>query len=85
MDREIEKIKERNRQVEADKAWEVSKTRRAIIAIMTYFVIVLFLWSIHVPNPWINALVPTIGFVLSTLTLPFFKRLWLEYAYKKCK
>ena len=83
MKEEIEKIKERNKRVESDKAWETSKTRRVLIALMIYFVIVVFLWIIDVPMPWINALVPTAGFILSTLTLSFFKKLWLKNIYKK--
>ena len=81
--KEIELIKERNKRVETDKAWETSKTRRAIIALMTYLIIVIFLYVIGVPEPWFVALVPTIGYVLSTLTLPFFKRFWLKNMYKK--
>ena len=83
MKKEIESIKERNKRVEADKAWETSKTRRAIIALMTYFVIVIFLYAIGVPEPWFVALVPTIGYMLSTLTLPFFKKFWINGIYKK--
>ena len=80
---EIETIKERNKRVERDKAWEISKTRRIIIALMTYIVIVIFLWSINAPRPWLNAIVPTVGFILSTLTLPFFKQFWVNNIYKK--
>ena len=81
--KEIELIKERNRRVEIDKAWETSKTRRTVIALMTYFVIVIFLYIIDVANPWLIALVPTIGYILSTLTLPFFKKTWIKGIYKK--
>ena len=83
MKEDIEQIKERNRRVEADKAWETSKTRKIIITLMTYVVIVFFLWSIDTPNPWYNAIVPAIGFILSTLSLPFFKNFWLTHIYKK--
>ncbi|HLC67018.1 MAG TPA: hypothetical protein VJK52_05255 [Candidatus Nanoarchaeia archaeon] len=76
-------IHERNRRVEADKAWEVSKTRRAIIALMTYFVVVLFLWLIHAPRPWLNALVPAFGYLLSTLTLPMMKKWWIVTQHQK--
>ncbi|MDO8517650.1 MAG: hypothetical protein Q7S33_06010 [Nanoarchaeota archaeon] len=76
--KEIETIKERNKRVERDKAWETSKTRRIIIALMTYIVIVIFLWSINVSRPLLNAIVPTIGFIISTLTLPFFKQFWID-------
>jgi len=79
MKKEINEIKERNKKVEADKAWELSKTRKSIIAVLTYLVIVAFLFSIDVPSPWANALVPTLGFLVSTLTLGFIKKFWLKF------
>ncbi len=75
---EIEKIKARNQRVEADKAWETGYFRRFIITIGTYlFSYVLFL-LIEAPNPQIAALVPAMGFLLSTLTMPFIKETWLK-------
>jgi len=76
--KEVENIIERNKRVESDKAWEISRTRRSIIAMMTYLLIVLFLWVINIPKPWLNALIPALAFIISTLTLPFFKKLWLN-------
>ncbi len=38
IEKEIEKIKERNKRVEKDKAWETSWTRRICIMILTYIV-----------------------------------------------
>lgn len=75
---EIEKIKLRNRGVESDKTWETSELRRALIAIFTYISISLFMWAVNVDRPWLNAIVPTIGFTLSTLALPYFKQIWLK-------
>ena len=83
MNKEIKAILERNKRVEKDKAWETSFTRRLIIAILTYLVIVLFLYMIKASHVWLTALVPTIAFVLSTLSLPIFKKLWLKFLYKK--
>ena len=83
MNKEIKAITQRNKRVERDKSWEVSFTRRVIISIMTYLIIVLFLWINNMPKPWLNSLIPTIAFILSTLTLPFFKRFWIAYIYKK--
>jgi len=83
LEEEIKKIKERNRRVEADKAWETSITRKLIIVVATYFVISLFLFAAKIERPFINALIPTFAFILSTLSLPFFKKLWLGYIYKR--
>ncbi len=83
MQEEIKEIKERNQRVEADKAWEISFTRRAIIAVMTYLIVVVFLITNDFPYPYLNALIPTIGFILSTLTLKFFKKTWINRVYKK--
>jgi len=81
--KEIRALKERNKKVEADKAWETSISRKIIVAILTYFVIVIFFHFAGLPNPFINSIVPTAGFVLSTLTLPFFKKLWLRYFHER--
>ena len=81
--KEIEKIKQRNKRVEADKAWEISLFRKIIIAILTYIAIVIFFYFAGLPKPFTNSIVPALAFVLSTLTIPFFKKLWLNYIYKK--
>lgn len=78
LEKEIEKIKERNRKVEGDKAWETSLTRRILLLTFTYLAIGVYLWAIGIPRPWLNAIVPAVAFMLSTLTIPFFKKLWLK-------
>ena len=83
MQKEIDNITERNKRVESDKAWETSKTRKIIITILIYFIIVIFLIFINAPNPWLNALVPPIGFLLYTITFPLFKRIWINKLYLK--
>lgn len=83
LEKEIEKIKERNNRVESDKAWETSYLRRALLMIFTYLAIGFYLSAIKIEKPWINAIVPAIGFMLSTLTLPFLKKLWLRHNYGK--
>ncbi|VVB78066.1 Uncharacterised protein [uncultured archaeon] len=82
MKKEISQINERNKRVELDKAWETSKTRRAIISIITYVMVVLFLYLIRAPYPFLNALIPMIGFIFSTLTLQMFKKIWIKKLYK---
>ena len=74
----IRRIEERNESVEADKAWETSWARRTLLALFTYLALGLYLWAIAVPKPWVNAIVPAAGFMISTLTLPFFKKRWLK-------
>ncbi|MEI7558199.1 MAG: hypothetical protein WCJ45_05260 [bacterium] len=65
--KEIQKLKERNIRVEGDKAWEISIARKIIIMILTYTIIVIFLYTAKLPKPWINAIIPTLGFLLSSL------------------
>lgn len=78
IEKRLEAIEQRNQQVEADKAWETSWTRRISIMVLTYAVVVVYLrFVVHI-DPWINALVPVIGFALSTLTVSFLKNQWLQ-------
>lgn len=83
LEERIQQIEDRNKKVELDKSWETSFSRRILLILFTYFAIALyFKFIVHI-DPWINAIVPSIGFLLSTLTLPYFKKLWSKYIYKK--
>lgn len=73
----IQDILERNSRVELDKAWETSKTRRAVIAGITYGIAALFMYRIGVDDYFLNACIPTGGYLLSTLSLPWVKCHWL--------
>ncbi|MFH1589423.1 MAG: hypothetical protein ABIB43_02565 [archaeon] len=78
VEKEINNIKIRNKKVELDKAWETSFTRKVIVFIFTYIVIVIFFYFAGLPKPFINSIVPALAFVLSTMTLPVFKRMWIK-------
>ncbi len=74
---ELEKIKERNRKVEAEKAWETSLARKLILSGSTYVLVTLVLFVMKNPAPFTNALIPTLGYFLSVQSLPFLKRRWI--------
>ncbi len=78
----LDVIEQRNKKVELDKAWETSWTRKIIIAVLTYIIVVLLFVVAQLPKPFVNSIIPTTGFVLSTLSLPFFKRLWIKHRIK---
>jgi hypothetical protein len=82
-DLELSAIQERNRRVEADKAWETSSTRRIFILLVTYVIATLFLWLVAIEDPEVHALVPTGGYLLSTLSLPWLKTWWLKNVYRR--
>lgn len=76
LENRLEAIERRNKKVELDKAWETSWTRRLSIALLTYGVIVVYLIFIDNEKPFINAAVPVVGFILSTLALSWIKNFW---------
>lgn len=78
LEQRVQKIEERNKSVEADKAWETSWTRRGLLVLFTYLAIGVYLAAIDIERPWLNAIVPAVAFMVSTLTMPFFKKLWLK-------
>lgn len=82
LEERVSKIEKRNLRVEADKAWEASLSRKLIIALLTYLIIAIYLKFVIKIDPWINAAIPTAGFLLSTLTIPFLKKLWIKYIFK---
>ena len=80
----LQAIETRNRRVEAQKAWETSLTRKLSILLLTYFVMCLVFLSLESVDAWKNAIVPSLGFFLSTLSLPIVRRRWEQrYLVKK--
>ncbi len=74
----IKELEQRNTRVEADKAWETSWIRKLSIMVLTYLVVVSYLHFVVHIDPWINAVVPVVGFFLSTLTLSLLKQYWIS-------
>ena len=77
IEKEIEQIKQRNKRVELDKAWETSWTRKICIMILTYIVVIIYSYVIrNYNNIFLSSLVPVIGFTLSTLSLKLIRKIW---------
>lgn len=68
-------IEQRNTRVDANKRWETSWIRRIAVAVLTYLVICLFLYEIEENQIFLKALVPMLGFILSTISLRFLRNL----------
>lgn len=79
---EIDQLKDRNKRVDVNKAWETSKTRKVLILALTYVIVVIFFFVAQLPNPFINAIVPSLGFFLSTLSVSVVKDWWIKHIYK---
>lgn len=47
LEKEIIKIKERNKKVELDKKWETSWTRKICICILTYIVVIIYSYIVR--------------------------------------
>ena len=73
---EVTIIKERNQRVEADKSWETSWLRIILISAVTYTVCSMLFFAIQIEHFMLNALIPTTGYALSTLSLQKIKARW---------
>lgn len=78
LENRIAAIEERNAKVALDKDWEGSMTRRALLMLFTYASVSPYFLFLGIDRPFLNAVVPTLGFMLSTLTLPAFKHWWIS-------
>jgi len=61
-----------------DKEWQESYTRRFLIVLFTFLSIGIYMWVIGIENPLLNAVIPALGFTLSTLSLPYFRKWWVN-------
>ena len=82
---EIKKIQKRNRRVSIDKAWEVSSTRRFFVASLIYIIATLWLVTIGDSLALLKAIVPSLGYIISTFSLPMVKKQWIQSKYRKIR
>lgn len=77
VEQRLDQIENRNLRVEKDKAWETSWARRVTIAGLTYAVVAIYLSVVvHNDRPLINAFVPVVGYMLSTLVVGSVRSRW---------
>ncbi|CAM9374049.1 unnamed protein product, partial [Ectocarpus fasciculatus] len=74
---QIRILRERNFIKDKGKKFEGSYTRISFIMIITYATISTYMYLIGVKDPLLNAIVPTVGFNLSTWSLPSVKKVWM--------
>ena len=79
LEAKVKAIEARNRRVERDKQWEQSLTRTVFLLSLTYLTTTIVFILIAVPSPYLNAIIPTVGYLISTQSLPFIKRYWLRH------
>lgn len=72
----IEQIRARNRSVERSKAWETSWTLLLSRTVITYITMGLIFSVLGSMRPHLDAIIPTAGYFLSSLSLPFIKKFW---------
>lgn len=81
----IKHIEQRNTRVEGDKAWETSWLRIVLIFGFTYLFATLYLFVADTTNPFLGAIVPCVGFFLSTLTIKPIKKWFIKRRNNKSK
>ena len=78
LEKSIKKLEKRNKKVEADKSWETSNFRKISVAVITYLVILIIMYLLDFKDIFINALIPTFGFLLSTLSIDILKKIYIN-------
>ena len=79
LENQVQQILDRNAKVEIDKSWETSKFRVFIICLLTWVIIAIVFKIIGITNYIASAVIPTLGFYLSTLSLPIIKKWWVSF------
>lgn len=78
LEKRIKDIEKRNKRVEGDKAWETCMLRKVLIVVLTYIFAVIWTSLADTTNPFLGAIVPCAGFLLSGLTIIVIKKWWIN-------
>lgn len=78
LEKEILMIKERNAVVEKQKKRETSFIRKLHIVVFTYWFMTLLFYLLWDTKFYIQSIIPTVWFVLSTLSLDILKKYYMK-------
>ena len=80
---EIQALIDRNTRVEGDKSWEASWFGRLLISVITYISACAFLTITDGDHTraYLPAFVPTMGYLLSSISLGPIKQWWIHNRY----
>jgi hypothetical protein len=76
---EVNGINKRNAEKDVNKEFEASWTRVIVIMLITYLALWAYMSFLKVKDPYLNAVVPTVGFNLSTWSLVPIKYYWMRF------
>lgn len=74
---EVDHINRRNIEKDRGKEFETSYTRVIFLMTITYSTLFGYMSIIKTNNPALDAIVPTVGFNISTWSLPYIKEWWV--------
>lgn len=79
LQREVNQLKQRNFEKDRGKEFESSYTRVLFLMAVTYWTLFGYMaLVIKSKNPFLDAIVPTVGFNISTWSLPYVKEWWIQ-------
>ena len=74
----LQGVLERNQRVEIEKRWEQSTTRIIGVVVLTYILMCIVFYMIGSEHFMMNAIIPTLGYYLSTQSLSVLKSRWIR-------
>ena len=79
LQKQINDLKRRNFEKDRGKDFEGSYTRVLFLMVITYWTLFGYMaLVIKSKNPYLDAIVPTVGFNISTWSLPYVKEWWIQ-------
>ena len=76
---EVTALHQRNFEKDRGKEFEGSYARVIFLMVVTYLTLYCYMqWVLKTDFPYLDAIVPTVGFNISTWSLPFVKEYWIQ-------
>lgn len=75
----LKRILTRNQKVDEEKRWKESLTHRLSVTVLIYIISVCCFYFASVHEIFIVALIPSLGYFISTIKLKLIRHIWEKY------
>lgn len=78
LEHELEFTRNQKRELQLHLAWDRSWTKIVLLTVVTYIVIAFVFYCIGSKKYFVNAIIPSVAYFISTRSLSFVKKIWLQ-------
>ncbi len=81
--KELDTLHDDIRTLKIQQDWNTSVLKHGLVIFMNYLIMLILMYILNIESPFISALLPTLGYAITSISLNSIKKYWIIYTYSE--